>query len=516
MSTARILTALLVTAALFGCSGPSAGPQDKAEAAAAASAAPAAASQDDGRLCEHRVPEALCTRCNPDLADVFREEGDWCDEHGVPESQCFQCNPDLTFADPSAAPKDWCREHSVPESKCTKCKPALIAGFVEAGNYCREHGYPQDVCPFCHPELVRAAGQVPPAEAPLGTRVRLKSADTAAEAGLEVVKVEKQRFAGSLEVVGQLSFDQNRYAQLTAPGEVRIVEVRADIGDDVAAGAPIVVLLSAEVGEEHADLAAARAEVAAAKASVEREARLEAKGISSRRSVEEARAQLARAQAGYDSAVAGLKASGASTAEAGGRFELSAPFDGTIVSRDAVAGRSVRDGQVLVEVADLSTLWAMLDVPEADAARVAPGQPVELTLEGVHAESLHATIGRVGSSVDRSTRTVPVRVELANPDHRLKAGMFVRARIQVSAQRDAVLVPKDAVQSAEGRSIVLVRKEASLFEPVTVQLGEQRDGLVEVTRGLEPGQEVVTTGAFLLKTELLKDAIGAGCCEESE
>ncbi|MFP2903685.1 efflux RND transporter periplasmic adaptor subunit [Pyxidicoccus sp. 3LFB2] len=432
----------------------------------------------------------------------------------MPESQCLKCNPGLTFTNTPAAQGDWCKEHQVPESKCTKCNPTLVARFIEAGDFCREHGFPESVCPFCHPELVEAAGGTPPATAGLTTKVRLASAETTREVGIQTQRVEKQRFSRALDVVGQLDFNQNRLAQLSARGDALILEVKVDVGDEVKAGQPLAVLASASVGEGQAQLSSSRARVSTAQSALERERTLVQKGISSLQSVEAAERELAAAQAEYDSAQAALGAAGASAAGVGGRYTLTAPFAGTVVARDAVVGRSATEGQVLVQVADLTTFWAQLDVPEADAGLVRQKQKVTLTFEALRGETREATITRIASAVDPATRTVRARVELPNPDHSLKAGTFLRARIQVAPEHDTLLVPRDAIQRAEGRFLVFVKKEANLFEPVTVELGVSTADAVEVVKGLAPGAEIVTTGAFLLKTEILKESIGAGCCEE--
>jgi cobalt-zinc-cadmium efflux system membrane fusion protein len=472
-----------------------------------------AASAGELKLCEHRVPAELCTQCNPELIAVFKSQGDWCNEHGVPESQCLTCNPDLTFTAP-AAPQDWCREHGVPESKCTKCNPKLVVKFIEAGDYCREHGFPESICPICHPELIEAAGQEPPVFPAPGTRVRLASAETAREAGIETYRVEKRPFARSLEVVGQLGFNGNRYAQLSARGDALVLAGNVDIGDEVKAGQALVVLASSAVGAEQARLSAARARLETARSALARQRDLAQSGVSPQRNAEEAQREVAAAQAEHDAARAALHATGASTAGTGGRYVLTAPFAGTIVARDAVPGKTAMPEQVLVEVADLTTMWAQLDVPEADASQVRPGQPVRITLEGMRGETRPGTIARVGARVDPQSRTVPARVALPNPDRSLKAGVFLRATIEVAAEHEAILVPRPALQYAESRTLVFVKQEDGLYEPVAVELGASDADMVEVTNGLFPGAEVVTTAAFLLKTEILKGSIGAGCCEE--
>ncbi len=474
-----------------------------------------ATSADAPKLCEHGVPAELCTRCNPDLIAAFKAMGDWCKEHDVPESQCTKCNPGLTFAaaNPAAQGGPWCKEHAVPEAKCTKCRPQFIAKFIQAGDYCREHGYPESVCPYCHPEKVKAAGHALPTFPEPGTKIRLASAATEREAGIETTRVAERPFAATLDAVGQLEFDQNKLARLSARGEATVVEVKVDVGEDVRRGQTLVVLASGAVGGAQSRLAAAEARVQAARASLEREESLVSGGISSRRDVEQARTELATAEGERDAARAELRAVGAGDAGGGGRYALVAPFDGTVVGRTAVTGRAVSAEDSLVEVADVRTLWAVLEVPEEHAGAVRPGQRVTVRVDG-SGEVREARVTRVGASVDPRTRTVRVRVDLPNKDRALRAGSFVRGTIEVSPPRRALLVPRDAVQRAQEHDLVFVRTGPGQFDPVSVEIGARAGREVEIVRGLAPGVEIVTTGAFVLKTEILKDSIGAGCADD--
>ncbi len=461
-------------------------------------------------LCEHGVPADICTRCNPDLVATYKALGDWCEEHQVAMSQCKVHNPNLTFTTP---PADWCSEHGLPESKCTKCNPKLVAQFIEQGDFCREHGFPKSVCPRCNPELAKSLG-MPPAEFPEpGTRVRLASAGTAREAGIETVVVQKEPFARSLDVVGKLTFDQNRLAQIASRAEGTVLEMRVDVGDEVKAGAPIAVLASGAVGADQGRLAGAKARLDTARAAHRRAQQLVNEGIGAQRGLEDATRELASAQAEYDSAAASLKVAGASSEGSSGRVVLTAPFAGTVVARSSVAGRTVSAGEVLAEVADLRTLWAMLDVPEQEALNVRRGQRVALTFDGIKGESREGVVDGVSPVISPETRTVSVRITLPNPDGALKAGLFVRAKVELAAPREALLVPREAVQRAEGQPLVFVRGQDGTYDPVRVELGAGDAERVEVTKGLVEGAAVVTTGAFLLKTEILKDSIGAGCCE---
>ena len=487
---------------------------------AAATSEKNASPQRGPKLCEHGVPADLCTKCNPELAEVFKEKGDWCKEHGVPESQCLKCNPNLRFDAPpgaakgaaTAAAEPWCKEHAVPEAMCTKCRPQLIAKFIQAGDYCREHGYPESVCPYCHPEKVKAAGHELPVFPEPGTKVRLASAETERKAGIQIVRAEVKNFARSIEVVGQLQFDQNRLARLSSRGDALITQVKVDVGDRVKKGQTLVVLSSGAVGGAQSRLAAAQARLEAASAALAREEALLASGISSKRDVEQSRTEVAAAKAERDAARAELRAAGAGEAATGGSYALVAPFDGTVVGREAVAGRSVGGDDVLVEIADLKTVWAVLDVPEEHAAAVRPGQRARIRIEG-SGDVRDGKVGRVAAAVDARTRTVRVRVDLENRDGGLKAGSFVRGEIELAAPHAAVLVPRDAVQRAQGHDLVFVRTAPGQFDPVSIEVGGRAGAEVEIVRGLSAGTEVVTTGAFMLKTEILKDSIGAGCAD---
>lgn len=403
-------------------------------------------------------------------------------------------------------------EHSVPESKCTKCDPKLVAAFVASGDYCREHGFPESVCPECRSESTGHGGHGHDDEKEgVPEVVRLASPDAEAEAGIETRRVETRVVSSSLEVIGRLDYDQNRLASLSARGEALVLEAGVDVGDQVQAGQTLLVLASAAVGEGQARLRAAEARLAAADAAFERERALVQRSISPRRSLEEAERERAAAKADRDAALSALAAAGASPGTEGGRYALRAPFAGTVVVKRAVEGKSAAPGEMLVQVADLSRLWALLDVPESDAGGIRKGQPVALFLDGANGRTLEGRISRVAPEVDPTSRTVSARVELSNPDGWLRKGAFLRARIDVSRGRVARVVPAEAVQHTEGKPLVFVREGPGVFAPARVELGVAAAGGVEILGGVDPAAEVVTTGAFLLKTELLKESIGAGC-----
>lgn len=195
------------------------------------------------------------------------------------------------------------------------------------------------------------------------------------------------------------------------------------------------------------------------------------------------------------------------------RYELRSPAAGRIVERHVTPGESVEDGHALFVIADTSHVWVMASVAERDLSAVREGQPVLLTVDGLPGGGFQGRLSWISSQVDDQTRLVPVRADLANPDGVLRARMFGRARIVLHENADVLSVPLDSVQSDGCCQLVFVRQADDLFTPRKVRLGASGGGYVEVLRGLSDGEAIVTAGSFLMKTEILKGSIGAGCCE---
>jgi cobalt-zinc-cadmium efflux system membrane fusion protein len=173
------------------------------------------------------------------------------------------------------------------------------------------------------------------------------------------------------------------------------------------------------------------------------------------------------------------------------------------VSRGEVVDRL----QTLLVVSDLTSLWVWLDVYEKDLAGIRTGQTVDITAEAIPEETFQGTIDFIGE-VEPQTRAARVRVRLNNPGERLLPGMFVRATVAVPAARKALVVPREAVQDVEGRSVVFMEKGKGRFEPVPVTVAGTFDGQVEIAKGLAEGDRIAARGAFTLKGELLKDELG--------
>lgn len=340
------------------------------------------------------------------------------------------------------------------------------------------------------------------------TEVHLDSAALALS-GVVVAVPESVR-AGGLAVTGNITYDQNRVSHIGPKTQGRVVELTVEVGSRVDRGQVLAHLESPEVGATRAELHEAEALLEIAEENYEREGRLEAQGISSRRELLDAEAELRRVQARLASAQERLRVLGADLHDEGGHFDVASPFDGVVVERHAGRGEVVGPTDQLFTVADLSRLWIELDIYERNLSRVERDQPVAVTTTAWPDRVFPGRIVYIADIVDSQRRTVRARVELENTDGALKPGMFATARIELSAGAAVIAVPRDAVQTVEERQIVWVPGvEVGEFVVRPVTLGaELPDGLVEIVSGLAAGEPVVVEGAFTLKSELAKGDFG--------
>lgn len=412
----------------------------------------------------------------------------------------------------SAAP-DMCAEHGVLEAVCTQCKPQLRAVFQSRGDWCAEHGFPESFCPVCHPERGgRPSADVAVDDAPAqGLRVKLTDAAVAERVGIETTVAGADDGAGEIVATAMIVPDASRSAavNLRVPGVIR--RFRADLGAQVRAGTPLADIESSGAAEDRARLAAARARWEAARAELDRETHLHERGISSAREVQTATQALEEARAEVAASQAAVGIAGSAESE-GDTYTLVSPMDGVVTARNFTVGTLVDGNAPVFEILDASVLWAEIEIPERDAGSVAVGHRVHVEIDGLPGRRFDGVIRYVAPLVDPHTRTVKARAPLDNRDGVLRANSYGRVRIVVPG-RQAAVVPRSAVQEAKGVQLVFVPVSDAEFETRRVRTAPSTDGFLAVTAGLMPGERVVTTGSFLLKTETLKGSIGAGCCD---
>ena len=184
---------------------------------------------------------------------------------------------------------------------------------------------------------------------------------------------------------------------------------------------------------------------------------------------------------------------------------LRSPLDGLVEDIFVARGERVEPGKRMFVVADTSTLWVRALVHERQwtAVEVADGQTVKVTVPGASVHETTAKINHVGATVEAESRSVPLVAELDNDDAHYKPGMFVWVDLPQGQLREAIAVPAAAVMRHEGKAFVFVPDGEGRFRRRDIETGIETDALVEVTRGLDEGEEVVSRGAFLLKSRLL-------------
>jgi cobalt-zinc-cadmium efflux system membrane fusion protein len=250
-----------------------------------------------------------------------------------------------------------------------------------------------------------------------------------------------------------------------------------------------------------------------AEAQYTRESDLHESGISPLRSLQKAEEDRDASAAAVAMASGTLSMIGADEEGDEGFFTLRSPIDGVVTERHHSVGEFIPEEVPIFEVLDPTVLWADIDIPELHAARVRIGQPVELAVDGTGGRIFLGRIDYVAPVVDPGTRTVQARALFDNSDGALRANTYGSVRILAQTEGSGALVPRTALQDAKGVQVVFVPISDTEFETRRVRTAPGDGDLVQVMSGVDPGERVVTTGSFLLKTETLKGSIGAGCCE---
>lgn len=338
------------------------------------------------------------------------------------------------------------------------------------------------------------------------------TAEAQRRSGIVVKPAPAGSLSAQMEIPAEVQLNPDRVAHISPLVDGQLLSVDVTLGDQVKAGQQLARLRSVALGQARAELSRARAMREVAAQTRKRQRRLRAEGISSERSLLEAELAYKQADAEQDAASSRLRVLGVKGGS-GPDMDLSSPIDGLIVERHATRGESVSPSDTLFVVADLSRVWIIGRVYEQQIARVRPGGPATLTLNAYPGRTWPGVVDYVGATLDEATRTLPIRVELENPDGTLRPGLFGALSLAVgeAPARAAVLLPQGAVQSMGEGAVVFVPGDApGEFEARPVTTGASGRGQVEITAGLEAGAEVVVEGAFVLKSELIRGELGHG------
>jgi len=347
------------------------------------------------------------------------------------------------------------------------------------------------------------------------------TAEESSRVGLVVQPVARSDFRTYRDFPAIVQPNQRNMAEITTLVRGRVVEVYGELGQEVKANVPLAILYSSELGLAQSAYLKAQAKLHLAEQAYNRAQFLLQEQVIGEAEAQRRHAELLSSQAEANEAHDRLKLLGMSDEEFR-RLEQSrkirsvvpivAPFAGRIIGRKLTRGEVVETTENLFVIADLSEVWVQANIPEKDipfvhSIRATGGTQVEVRINAYPKEVFKGPITYVGDVLDPVTRTMQLRVELPNSDGRLKPEMFATIRLFSETQPDRLAVPEAALQRDQDRTFVFVQRSTTEYELREVHVGESNGTLTAILGGLNEGEQVVTHGAFVLKSELYKKPV---------
>lgn len=461
---------------------------------------------------------------------------------------------------------DWCAEHNVPDSQCVECRKECLPCGPGSG-WCSIHGVHE--CPLCHPEvaqlphsavvsrddLERAARGLALAPRVQNNskcklhqqRIQFTSAEAVARLGIEVAPVGRGAMTEAIVANGEIVYDPTRVAHLAARTPGTVWRVEKQLGDRVRRGETLAIIDCAAVGHAKAEYLQALTQ---RKLKAQSMARIKGLGdavaMQSLRDAEadwqEARVRLLNAEQtllNLGLPVSTSDLNDLSAEEVARRLQflglpdglarsldprttssnllaVTSPLDGEVVERSVVAEEQTDPARVLFVVADTRKMWLLLNVRPEDADLLKPGQLVRFRHDG-HASWDEGTVSWVSPGADEKTRMVPVRVAFANLDGHHHAHTFGLAHVVLREEPRAIVLPNEAIHWEGDCNVVFVRDKhfdepgvPKVFHVRSVRPGVKEGANTEILAGLLPGELVATKGSGILRSQLLKNNLGAG------
>ena len=325
------------------------------------------------------------------------------------------------------------------------------------------------------------------------------SAEKIQKMGVKVVAAQLQVLDRTVRASGRVDIDESRTATVTAKFEGYIERLHVNTtGQPVGRGQPLFEVYSPE-------LVSAQREYAIAAQGV---GKLGEAGSEAQNAMQQlADASLQRLK-NWDISAEQVKAL-AHSGNAKHTLTFRSPVSGIVTEKKAVQGMRFMPGDVLFQIADTSAVWVQADVFEQDIGAVKPGQKAKIRINAYPGEVFAGRIAYVYPTLNAATRTVPMRIELANPQGRLKPAMFAEVEIPVAGAAQVVTVPNSAVIDSGSKQVVIVQLGEGRFEPRPVRLGARGGEFVQVLEGVKEGEMVVASANFLIDAESnLQAALG--------
>lgn len=311
--------------------------------------------------------------------------------------------------------------------------------------------------------------------------------------GVETARVSASAFQDDVAAVGSLKSNESVVLRPEIAGRIAAIHLRE--GLPAARG---TVLVALDASTQAAELRQAEANLALSQANYKRTEDLYQKKFVSERARDEAAANLKVLEAAVALAQAKLQ-----------KTQIRAPFAGIVGIRNVSVGDYVKEGQELINIEDISSLKVDFRLPESYLSRLQKGQGVEVTADAMPGQAFRGTLDAVDPLLDASGRAISLRARLANPELKLRPGMFVRVRLAFGGERPGLAVPEEALVPAGNDNFVFKVADGKA-QRVMVKLGQRRGATVEIAEGLKAGDEVVSAGQLKLRDGVPVKAVPAG------
>lgn len=340
----------------------------------------------------------------------------------------------------------------------------------------------------------------------LPTRVKL-SPLVIAEAKIELAPAAKEALTITITLPGEVSVDPDKSARVASPVSGRLAKITFKEGSTVKKGDLLATVRIPDLAKLRADRASAVARANTARTNATRLQELSLKGLAANQEVSNATAEATALEAeahAFEEQIQGL-GMGASASE----LRLRAPIDGVVLARAAVIGQPVTPEDTIASIADLSEVWFLGRVFEKDLSAIQLGARAEVELNAFPKRRFDGKVEYLGQQIDPTVRTLTARIRLTNSDDALRIGLFGAAHVATaSSHSEPVLcVPRSAISEVGGKTVVFVRQTDGDFDMHEVVLGESNLGKVQILSGLREGENVVTQGAFTLKSAVLRNSL---------
>jgi cobalt-zinc-cadmium efflux system membrane fusion protein len=337
----------------------------------------------------------------------------------------------------------------------------------------------------------------PPTFEQAGARIMVPEASPLRER-LTVQAVTMESVRSQLAAPAAVEAEPTRMAKIAPPLPGRVVKLFVHFGDEVKQGAPLFTLDSPDLVAAQSDYLKAKSELSQADRNLARQKDLQEHGIGAERELEQAQTTRDTAESELQRATTRLQLLRVGPGAVGGPLTVPSPIAGRVIDLSTAPGQYQNDpAAVLMIVADLTTVWLTASVQEKDIRRVQQGDDASAHFAAYPGETFTGSVFYVGDLLDPATRTIKVRVAFKNADFRLKPGMFATVMFRSQAASE-IMVPTPAVVVSGDKSSVYVETAPWTFEKRIVEVGEQVDDRIAVTKGLDVGTRIVTKNAVLL------------------